>query len=288
MNPDDPFGASPNPLGAAPDAASPLGPDGAARQTAARCLLHPEQGSTATCSHCGNFGCDDCLGYLAGQLVCRTCVEDERVTSYPNPPWEHRQTLGLWPALWATVREATLRPGAYFASIDPQGSAGDPLLLTLAVNVIGALIFGLGIGLLALGGAGFLAAGSGVGEAGIVAGIGVVYAVVIAVMAPIQNLIFALIVGLVAHGMLKLLGGGQRGLNATLRATLYAQAVVFWNVTICGFWVTSLWALVLTIIGCSKLHDEPAGKAAAAILLPLGVCCGGYLGLSVLLAIADA
>lgn len=251
-------------------------------QPATTCAIHPGVTSAGVCTHCGNFGCEQCLGYIHEKLVCKTCVEDGRVTAYANTPWERRAETGLWPALWGTIKAVSAQPSKTFEGVDPNGGLDEPVKLLLLAHVAA----GLGLALLiVVGGLGFAAvmAASGEmsgGEAGIIAAVVVVYGLMIAVMTPLQGVMYAFVMGLIVHGALRLFGGGNRGLTTTLRASLYAGVIMFWNVTICGGMVTGVWWLVLQILATAKLQGDPVGKVAAAVLVPVFVCCGGYFGLA--------
>ena len=44
-----------------------------------------------------------------------------------------------------------------------------------------------------------------------------------------------------------------------------------------GGFAMMIWLIVMLIIGFSKAHEIPPGKAALAVLLPFGLCCGLYI-----------
>ena len=81
----------------------------------------------------------------------------------------------------------------------------------------------------------------------------------------------------ILHVVLLLLGGAQRGFEATFRVVAFAQATsVVLLVPFCGQVVggaSGLWTLVLYILGLAEAHQIGHGKAAAAALLPLVLCC---------------
>lgn len=248
------------------DVDSPIGDPPAV----AHCAIHPEAESTDTCGHCGNFGCDDCLGYLNQKLVCHTCVLEGRVLEYEGIPWERRQNLGMAAALWRTVKDLTLKPQRFFAALDPNGSVGEAMgFLALALVPMALafmLLFG-GLGLFAV------AAGGGAGE-------GLLVSLVLMLYGPLVWIIWfvgALIWGLVNHLMLMLFGSGRNGLNGTLRATLYASGIYFWNIIPCLGSLLGLWAVVVTAVGLQKTHDDPTWKPVAAVLTPVCLCVGSYL-----------
>ena len=75
--------------------------------------------------------------------------------------------------------------------------------------------------------------------------------------------------------MLLLLNGARRGFETTMRVAAYAHgsAAMFNLVPLCGGIIGSIWALVIVIIGIARAHEIPTGKAAAAVLIPIAVCC---------------
>ena len=87
---------------------------------------------------------------------------------------------------------------------------------------------------------------------------------------PIAILIAA---GLV-HLFLMLLGGAPGGYANTVKAECYSNAPVFLAVIpLCGSIVGYLWAVVLLVIGLTVVHKISTGKAIAALLFPLLICC---------------
>lgn len=271
----------------AADIDSPVGPpadeppgDEAPGGGEAHCFVHRDAVSTGTCTHCGNFGCDDCLGWLDKKLVCATCVLEKRVTTYAEIPWERRAELGTFVAMWKTVVEVTMRPNFFFTGLRPDASVGDALVFRLvAMLPIFAVwsLFGL-LGGLALG----VSEGSAA-EGAIIVGI----AMGVAVLLPGGYLFGALLGGVIQHVLLLLFGGGKKGLNATMLVSLYGGAVSFWLIIPCAHYVLGIWQIVLFITGYSKVHDEPAWKAAAAVLSPMVLCCGLYGALAFVGVLAE-
>jgi hypothetical protein len=96
-----------------------------------------------------------------------------------------------------------------------------------------------------------------------------------AMAAPIYIPIALLIGTAFQHLFLFLVGGAKRGFMATFRVQCYAGAtLMFAVVPVCGSLVGLVWSLVLAVIGLSAAHGISTGKAAAAVLLPLLLCCG--------------
>ena len=76
------------------------------------------------------------------------------------------------------------------------------------------------------------------------------------------------------HLLLLVLGGARNGYVATLRAVCYAQAAYLGLVLpFCGGFLFWVGVTVLEVIGLSVLHRIPLGKAIAAVIIPLVLCC---------------
>ncbi len=102
-------------------------------------------------------------------------------------------------------------------------------------------------------------------------------------------IIFLFVAAGLFHLVLMLLGGAQGDFEVSFRVVCYAQATeLFKLLPLCGWPISMVYSLVLTIIGLSEGHGISRGKAAAAVLLPLLLCCCclplGFAALSTLLA----
>jgi len=236
------------------------------------CAIHAVTTSTGLCNHCGNFGCDDCLGYLRGELICQDCVLEGRVAVYPPTPWEQRSDLGIARALWGTVWAVTSRPAPFFREMNPDGSVGEALGVAALASACGALVLG-GISGFAVGSIGLLEGGEG---ALVALGIGGAMIAMMLIMVPIGVVIGALLMGLIHHGLLRLMGGGGKGLNATLRAQAYAWTLQFWLVTVCGYYFISFWVSIVSVFAYAAVHGDSHLKTAGAVIGPVFICGGAY------------
>jgi hypothetical protein len=78
----------------------------------------------------------------------------------------------------------------------------------------------------------------------------------------------------VVHLFLILLGGAPGGYANTVKAECYSNAPLFLAILpICGSIGGAAWALVVLVIGLTVVHKVSTGKAIAALLLPLLLCC---------------
>jgi len=94
-------------------------------------------------------------------------------------------------------------------------------------------------------------------------------------MAPVISVLVWFIWSGIAHLFLMLVGGARSSFETTLRVMAYAvgATAVFQVVPICGGFIGFFWGLVVEIIGLTEAHETSTGRAAAAVLLPIVLCC---------------
>ena len=104
-------------------------------------------------------------------------------------------------------------------------------------------------------------------------------------LAPVFILIGVFIWTAIVHLFLMMVGGANQGFTATLRVVLYSQtAQVAQVIPLFGDLVATLWGLILCIIGIAAAHRTTTGKAAAAVLLPILLCCV-CIGMAIMMAV---
>jgi hypothetical protein len=80
------------------------------------------------------------------------------------------------------------------------------------------------------------------------------------------------------HLALMLLGAQPRSFSVTLRAyALSTGPSLLGLLPLCSLYVFPLWSVVLRILALMSLHRTSAGRAAAAVLLPIVLSCGALL-----------
>ena len=197
-----------------------------------------------------------------------------------GPPWEQGG-----PALrrfLETTRGVLLEPATLFATMRRTGGLQAPLTYAVVGVTAGALasviynflLSGLTVGV--LGGWG--------GRPGPLA---LAYALVVT---PIVAILVAFIGAGIYHAMLLLLDGARYPFETTFRVQAYAMGstALLSFVPFCGNAIGAVWGIVSTIVGLAGTHEISTGKAAAAVLIPIIVCCfvvsalALFLGLSVL------
>lgn len=193
-------------------------------------------------------------------MTAITTVED-------GPAWEKREELGLLPAMIETIKAVLLDPVATFSSMKKSGGLANPLLYYVIPSVLGGimgLIYNQFIS--KMGGTNELA------SLGLDSGIGLVIGFI---ALPLLLIISAFISSGVMHLCLRLIGAAQEPFEATFRVIMYASGstAILQLVPFCGGSVAGIWALVLMVIGFTKVHNISTGKAVLAVLLPTIVCC---------------
>jgi hypothetical protein len=80
------------------------------------------------------------------------------------------------------------------------------------------------------------------------------------------------------------LENSRSGFEGSLRAVCYSEVSSLASVIpVVGGLIAVVWWIVLAIQGVQSLHKTTSGKATAAVLIPVVVCCGGLvlIGLAV-------
>lgn len=236
----------PSPPAAAPDPSAPLAATLASPGTAA----NPFQASQArTLASEIDYGLD----------------ESERF----GPPWEAKGTsIGSY---IETAKEVLTEPTRTFSTMRRIGGFGKPLLYAIVggmVGVIGELVLGM------LG----LTIGPDDEESGTAVIIGTL------VIAPLMLALFVFFYAGILHLCLLLVGGAQKGFEATFRVCAYVSgstSLLSWLPFI-GNVIALVCGIAFPIIGLQRMHETSLGKAALAVFLPAIV----LVALVVLLLIA--
>lgn len=193
-------------------------------------------------------------------------------------PWENRARLGFLNALFATIGMVLTRPSEAFTVMKRDAGIGDPLLYALLIGTAGGIVsFGFSLIINSLG---LMAGRGGLSD---IMGAGV-SSFFMLIMTPIIVVVGTFIAAGLLHVCLMLVGGAKRSFETTYRVVAYGggSANVFQLVPVCGSMITVVTSLVLYCIGLARAHETDTGRAVAAVLLPVVVCCGGALLLGVM------
>jgi hypothetical protein len=191
-------------------------------------------------------------------------------------PWDRRGQIGFLPALFETTKEVLATPTEFFRRMPVTGGIGGPLLYALILGYFGVVVsaiydtvFSTVMGDFASWGRRgelerFLPLLEGGGS--------LLFRLL---LGPFMILFFLFLASGIYHLVLLVLGGAQRGFEATFRVVSFSQATsVLMIVPMCGAIVALVYYVVVAIIGLSEAHGTSRGTAAAAVLLPiLLVCC---------------
>ena len=194
-------------------------------------------------------------------------------------PWENRAQLGFINALFATIGMVLTRPSEAFTVMKRDAGIGDPLLYTLIIGTAAGIVsFGFSIMMQSFG----MLAGADGGLSAMM-GMGVGSAFLIFLL-PVMVVLGAFIAAGVLHVCLMILGGAKQSFETTFRVVAYGggSANVFQLVPVCGGMIAGVTAIVLYCIGLARAHETETGRAVAAVLLPLVVCCGGGFLLAIM------
>ncbi len=96
-----------------------------------------------------------------------------------------------------------------------------------------------------------------------------------AVALPAIILVIFFIEAAIFHLMLLVVGGAEQPFETTARVVAYVtgSTALFQMVPFCGGLIGLVWSIVVLIIGLAHAHETSMGRSAAAVLLPLFLCC---------------
>lgn len=194
----------------------------------------------------------------------------------PGNAWERRSSLGFVNGLVEGAKSFIVAPGQAFAETRRSGDLASPLLFAVLLSTVAALIgqiwaMMIGTSILSMvppeyrEGLGFLMVSSGAGL------------IVSLVVVPIVTVIGMFIGSAILHLMLLLVGGvesSSAGFEGTLRVMCYSSVGRLGQVVpFLGGLLSFVWSVILLVIGLKRMHGTSEGKAIAAVLLPLALCC---------------
>lgn len=240
------------------------------------CANHLDAQAVATCQRCGTFVCEACVVRGAAGTFCPACAPKVNRT-----PWEERSRIGWISAFGQTVQGTLLAPRRFFRLEPVDMGYGSAVLWAIVCSLIGgafALAWGVVQAAIGLGLADqnpllgtYLGAG---GES-------LVLAFIQFLASPIIVVVAVLVMSGLTHLCLMMVGGAKRGFDTTFRTFAYCETTqLFAVVPLAGAFLAFFWNLVITINGLATAHETTVGKAAAAVLIPVGVlglCAGGLI-----------
>jgi hypothetical protein len=257
------------------------------------CAVHPSRPAEAACGHCGTFSCGLCLQDVNDKRFCQACIDSGRVSA-GRTPWEERASLGWLRALWQTIKNVTIAPTSFFRDIEATGrlpeAAGFCLLVAIPGSIIGAamqFLIGGVTALLPLLGLDIPGLPTGDESGFQLLSTGAQAAFILIFGAPLA-VVGSVISGCIHHFGLRLVGGGEKGLEASVKGSLYASAVRFWSCIPMFKFVTDIWTLVLQGVAYCQIHRNPGWKGAFAVLYATCLCLLGVCGIGFIAAVVIA
>ncbi|MFC1611660.1 YIP1 family protein [Myxococcota bacterium] len=196
-------------------------------------------------------------------------MDESALPEKPGLPWENRRDLGFFPAMMGTLKGVLLEPAPTFRDMRRNAGIGDAVLYTVFLGTVGGVV---GLAWQALVSALGPVLGFDMGQdfAESMIGLGV-----LAVLMPALVILGAFIVAGVVHLCALAFGAGQHGFEVTFKVVAYAQGstAILQVVPIFGGIVGFVWALVVSVIGMTQAQETSGGRAAGAVLAPVGLCC---------------
>jgi hypothetical protein len=198
--------------------------------------------------------------------------EDEKAREEPQgrpsrkgAPWENRSEIGFWQGIFQTFKVVMFSPETLFKELTYDAGKREPLAFGLLTGSIGAM---LGLfwqslipGALLILGHSFLSQFA----------IGIIVLFVLA-MIPLMVTIGIFIYSGVLHLLLRIVGGGAHGFEATFRVVSYSQAAqVLGIVPFIGGWIGGIWQLIIQVIGLREIHETSYLRVILAFVIPLFV-----------------
>lgn len=212
-------------------------------------------------------------------------------------PWEDRQRLGFVNALIETIKLLVTAPGEAFRRVREKGDFVGPLLFAVIIGWAMAIVGQIWSLMFQSTWISFLPPEMRDQIGPMLAGSAVGFIVTV-ILAPVLVTVGLFIWSGIVHLFLMLVGGtgnSTAGFEGTFRAASYAQvASLAQIVPILGGLIALVWGIILQAIGLATLHKTSQGKAAAAVLLPLVLCCVcagvvvALVGASVIAALSQA
>lgn len=196
-----------------------------------------------------------------------------------NPlPWEDREKRGLVASFFDTLGLLVSRPAEAWARMRESGDTTSPLLFGvvvcwLSMAVQGILVRAIGMPMLPR----FLE--RRFGPMGGFGGFGGATLVVRLIVAPFVIALALFLGAAILHLCCMLVGAlpnSRSGFEGSLRAVCYSEASSLASIIpVVGGLIAVVWWIVLAVQGIERLHRTTSGKAVAAVLIPVVVCCGG-------------
>jgi len=232
-------------------------------------------------------------------------VPAEQPPSYPAPPpaesvtaevvrrevmpaWERRPQVKLFPAFFMTIRDVLFEPHQTFPRMPVDGRLRRPVTFLIMLQLTAGLISTITSALVE-----FPSLAQNWSHSEELRNINLpIWGIVIAfpffyILSVAISLGFSFVMAGIHHLILMLLGGANKGYDATYKVVCYSYSAQVFNLIFCAP-ASLIFYFVASIIGLSKVHGTEGWKAAVAMLTPFILCCllavGALVGLSMMAA----
>ena len=191
-------------------------------------------------------------------------------------PWEQRDQLGFAAAFVENVKLFVKSPAEAFAVTRRSGDFASPLIFGIVICWVG-IIIGQMWSLLFGGSVLSMLPAEVQDQAGLYLAGTAGSTLFTILLAPIWTAIGLFIWSGILHVCLAMVGGtsaSSSGYEGTFRVAAYSSVSQLANlIPIVGGMVAAVWGIVLAVMGLTEMHGTTQGKALAAVLIPILVCC---------------
>jgi hypothetical protein len=192
-------------------------------------------------------------------------------------PWEMRPQVGFADALVDTIRLFMTSPREAWSRTREKGDYGQPLLFAICVGWVGAAFNTVWTMMFGQAWLRFLPSDVRDMVTGFAAR-SVGWTVAQILIAPLIVVCGLFIGAAIMHLCVMIVGGltnSNAGFEGTVRVVGYSWvAQLAQIVPLFGGLIAMVWAGVLYVIGIERIHRTTQGKAIAALLIPVVLCCG--------------
>ena len=184
--------------------------------------------------------------------------------------------LGFGSAFIEAIKLFVTSPAEAFAQTKRSGDYASPLIFAVMVGWIGIAISQIW-GMLFNASMFSMFPGEMGDQMGAMAATSIGAFIGTVILAPVFVAIGLFIWAGLLHLCVMLVGGlseSTSGFEGTFRVVSYVTVAQFANIIpIAGGLIAVVWSIILGVIGLTDLHRTTQGKATAAILIPIALCC---------------
>jgi len=178
-------------------------------------------------------------------------------------PWENAPAGGFWKGMVQTCKEVIFRPSSFFTTLTFKGGMQEPLAFGLLLGSIGRMVGFFWQFLIWYDWIPFFQRAD---FARVPYGF-LFLSLLIAI--PIFLTAGILLYSGILHMLLRTVGGGKNGYEATLRVICYTQAAEIWGfIPVVGGWIGEIWQFVSQVIGLREIHETSYLRIFIAFLIP--------------------